>query len=453
MEKSIKPKSLKEHYESTKEHDPLILAQISGKSIGYVKNFLKKAQGLSYTTGHKTNKKLHVPCGSKEPGHYQADCMFMHDYKSKNRQFIGILTCLNTTSRKAYARAFKNTEAATITKLLKEIIDETNKTDEMKNLRTDNGPEFANEKMAEMLEGLRIQHETAEPNTSAWLNRTNRFHRTLRGIFRDMFAKNKNNKWVDELPKIISDYNKTPSRAFVDSLHKSKPPNEINEKDKNEINEFEQKTAAKVGVHDDKAFNVGDYVRLKSQFTKKNKKDKFIKDSMDNVFTPEIYKIIARNGPNTWKIDAKNEITIWQTYNLMKASEAEYKTQESAKELATKSKPVDKFINKESVKMKRQMELEIPKEDKARQIGDLNVRTTRQSKPRTRSKTAKPAEPAKAAEEEFTVAKLLDSKLIRRKPHILVSWKGYDESHNTWEPRDQLFADIPEMVLKFESKK
>ena len=434
---STKTKSLKEHYELTKENDPLILAKISGRDVSYVKSFLKKAQGLSYTTGHKINKKLYVPCGSNQAGHYQADCLFMTDYKSTNKQFTGILTCLNTTSRQAYARPFKNTTAKTISQLMREIIEDQKKAGDVdiEILRTDIGPEFVNEVFNEMIEDLRIIHETAEANTSAWLNRTNRFHRTLRGLFRDLFARNKNNKWVEHLPKIISDYNQTPSRAFANSLHKKKPPNEINKTDIQAINEFEQETAAKVGKHDDNAFNIGDFVRLRSQFTKKNKKDKFLKSSMDNVFTPEIYKIIGRNGPNTWKIDAKNEITIWQTYNLMKSNETEYNKQE-----------VNNFVDVKAARKERAFLLEIPKEERPKKIGNLNIRTTRQSKMTTRAKN-KPIEP------EFEVSELLESKIIRKKQFILVKWKGYNAEHNTWEPRESLYNDVPEMVLNFEKGK
>ena len=165
--------------------------QLNWCDVSYVKSFLKKANGLSYTTGHKTNKKLFVPCGSDQMGHYQADCLFMTDYKSANKQFTGILTCLNTTTRKAYARPFKNTTAKTISQLMKEIIEDQRKAgdNDIETLRTDNGPEFANELFNELIEDLRIKHETAEANTSAWLNRTNRFHRTLRGLFRDLFSK------------------------------------------------------------------------------------------------------------------------------------------------------------------------------------------------------------------------------------------------------------------------
>ena len=54
---------------------------------------------------------------------------------------------------------------------------------------------------------------------------------------------------------------------------------------------------------------------------------------------------------------------------------------------------------------------------------------------------------------QFEVSKLLDSKLISYEPHILVKWKGYKATENTWEPRASLMLDVPKMVRKFEREK
>ena len=34
--------------------------------------------------------------------------------------------------------------------------------------------------------------------------------------------------------------------------------------------------------------------------------------------------------------------------------------------------------------------------------------------------------------------RILDSRLVRRKLQYLVQWKGYDVSHNSWEPADHV---------------
>lgn len=388
----VKTQSVKDLIESG-ETDPITLMKLTGRDISYIKSVIKKSTNKEYTTKVTTSKKLMVPCGSDKPGHYQMDCIFMKDYKSQNKNYIGILTCLNTTSRQANARPFKNTDGKTISLLIKEIIDEivtkceNNKAglcEPIQTLRTDNGPEFVNSDVTYMLESLKIAHETAEADTTAWLNRTNRFHRTLRGIFRDLFEHKGNNKWVTLLPKIIDAYNNTPSQAFKNSLHKKLTPNEITPKESQLIHLYEAKQAGRVQDHDTQVFQIGDYVRLRQQLTKAGKKDKFLKDSMEVNFTRKIYKIAERNGPNTWRIcntddtPIKNEVKIWQTYNLLKSKPPDQ---------IIEAAPLEQFVNVKAARKKRIEELSISAEEKVGlQIGDLNTRTTRQSKPQTRSR-------------------------------------------------------------------
>ena len=168
-------------------------------------------------------------------------------------------------------------------------------------------------------------------------------------------------------------------------------------------------------ANDNKIFNIGDYVRLSKEYTKEMKQDKFLKLSMLQNWTDEIYKIESRNGPNTWRIinldgtQPKKEIKIWLTSNLLKVDDAAAR---AWAELSTKPvKQQNNYVHVKTAKLKRQLELEIPKEEKAKQLGDLNTRTTRQSKMTTRAKK-KPIEPI---EPEFEVSELLESKVIRKK--------------------------------------
>ncbi len=50
----------------------------------------------------------------------------------------------------------------------------------------------------------------------------------------------------------------------------------------------------------------------------------------------------------------------------------------------------------------------------------------------------------------YHVDKILDKKKIKNKIHYLVSWKGFDESSNSWEPASVLKEDIPDEVKKNE---
>ena len=98
-------------------------------------------------------------------------------------------------------------------------------------------------------------------------------------------------------------------------------------------------------------------MRLAKELTKEYKKEnKFAKRSMTPAWTDAIYKIEHRNGPNTWRIcnldgtQPKNEIKIWQTFNLKKTNE---------------QPAINNFVDVKAARKERAFLLEIPKEERA----------------------------------------------------------------------------------------
>lgn len=320
-------KSLKHFYEEDKTLSPLELSKKAGVSINYVKTFLKRHDEDKQILSKQKIKKHFVPAGSGLFDHYQADVMFMHDYKFQNRRYLAVLTCLNTTTREAWAQPLKSTSEKDVIPAIKKIIADIRTSDRIDFLRTDGGPEFTNKVFKDLLQKEDIIPEQAEAHVSSWLNRTNSFHRTLRYMFAELFARNKNNKWVDHLQSIIQEYNETPSRAFEPSLKKATPPDEITEKDERKIHTYEREKMEKARAMNSKQLSDDDYVRLSVPFTKAGKKEhgKFVKPTMTQSWTKEVYQV-KRKGPNTWYIyeldgsAPKNEIKIWHTYNLQKTN-------------------------------------------------------------------------------------------------------------------------------------
>jgi hypothetical protein len=53
-------------------------------------------------------------------------------------------------------------------------------------------------------------------------------------------------------------------------------------------------------------------------------------------------------------------------------------------------------------------------------------------------------------QEEWEVEQILDKRIHRRKEQYLIKWKGYSDAHNSWEPKENVWA--PALILAFKNK-
>jgi len=76
-------------------------------------------------------------------------------------------------------------------------------------LQSDNGGEFINASMKELLEDLHIKHLSSLPYKPSSNGQVKRFNRTIKGMIMQYMAASNLRRYLDVLPKIVENYNNT----------------------------------------------------------------------------------------------------------------------------------------------------------------------------------------------------------------------------------------------------
>jgi len=316
--------------------NPKLLAERAGVSVPTAKKFLSQQLGAVINEKHVApppGSAKYSPAGD-HPDYWQADVIFFEKFKSKNKQHKAILTVLNTTTRYALARPLKSKDAESTCKAMENILDEIKKLKKkIIALRVDGGSEFKGETQA-MLEKRGIKVERAEKYTHGRLRRTDAFHRTLRLKIGEHFEEYDTNKWVDSLPGIVENINKTPNTSLNYALGKQISPLKVTKKDEVKIHAHEMELVQKTAAETAKLKIVLNFTRahLLVAQTKAGILERHAKTNRA-VWTRDSYKFIKQTGPNSFELAVpRDEVRIWQPHSLKILSDDESRKQNDLKE-------------------------------------------------------------------------------------------------------------------------
>jgi len=220
-------------------------------------NFLSKQETHQRFSPVKRTKDIQHTVLEEPKKQIGIDLVDMGNYEYKGFKYI--LTCIDMFSKKAYAEALPNKEAATVTKAMEKIIN-----DQLfytSSIRSDRGSEFIDKGFKEMLAKYNIKQVLSLAGKPQSNGQIERFNRTLKRALIIGMQIQGNNNWVKILPQFVQNYN--------NSVHSvtGKTPNEVDEEDNDSVLEDISKKISKSVVsrneNDKPRFKIGDQVRVK----------------------------------------------------------------------------------------------------------------------------------------------------------------------------------------------
>ena len=135
----------------------------------------------------------------------QVDLMDMSLLACRNKNVRWILTCVDVYSRHAWAIPVKRKTDTMMLQAFQELFRQPRTI--LLRVTSDNGKEFVNAKISKYFRSLAITHylsQVGEKNTTGIVER---FNRTLRGLMGRNFARLQKLQWIDDLPKLMHNYN------------------------------------------------------------------------------------------------------------------------------------------------------------------------------------------------------------------------------------------------------
>lgn len=237
---------------------------------------------------YKFTRRRYMSRGINEQ--WQADLVEMQHYSKQNQGYRYILCVIDIFSRFAYARPLLTKSGPDVSQALSDIFEKSGVVP--KYLQTDQGKEFYNRYVQELLEKHNVELFSVYSEKKAAI--VERFQRTLQERMYRAFTYQGNHQWLALLPQLIESYNHAYHRSI-----KTMPAN-INKSNETDI---WLRQYSNVEKNPKCKFKVGDHVRIPKQrtvFTKgyieKWTDEEFIITQINLKYKPALYSLTDLNG-------------------------------------------------------------------------------------------------------------------------------------------------------------
>ena len=218
---------------------------------------------------------------------YQADLVDYSKLKRDNSGYTFVLSIIDCFSRLAFAIPIKRKTGEEVAAALRRAF---NHMGDPRNLHTDQGKEFYNRHVKELLQERGVHHFSTFQDVKAQI--VERFNRTLREAILQYMTDRQSLRYVEALPDFLYGYNNRPHSAIYPYS-----PAGVNKQNQPAVHEIQYGDYLRSARKKHK-YRIGDKVRIASY------RNVFRKSYRDTTFTRELFEIVdtLQTNPPTYKI-------------------------------------------------------------------------------------------------------------------------------------------------------
>jgi transposase InsO family protein len=194
--------------EFAKEDPEIAAMNITRKDVG---KFYKNYEPLQVNKPvEKLAENHELQIVAEKPKHiFQADLIDLSKYSAYNYKYQYLLQVIDVHSRRAWSIPLKNKESGTVRSAFEDLF-QKHKPQE---LTTDQGSEFTNKTIEQLMRDQNIKHLTAQVRDHNRMGLVERYNKTIRMKLSRLFAINRDHNWYDYIKDIVHGYNHTVHRT------------------------------------------------------------------------------------------------------------------------------------------------------------------------------------------------------------------------------------------------